>query len=316
MEVSGNVSLIPPGLQGRLHGILLRRGFKLIHEGKVWQTWTDPCLEKNGEVYRVATDRVSIFDFVLNGQIPGKGIVLNSLTQFWQNMMRKEILTHTSNISSTDETLMSGRGSIVKKLKMEPIECIVRGFLTGTGLISYNETGMVCGHVLPKGLFDGNRLPEPIFTPTTKEAVGHDIHMTEAEAIEKYGVQIRDLSLRAYGIINAYAEKHGYFLADTKFEFGRNQNGNLVLADEIGTPDSSRFWKISEWEESQKLGKSPSGWDKQFIRDWGKSLNPPISKLNPKIDADLLLVREIKIPQEIIEGTAERYQQIQKELMG
>lgn len=294
--------------------------FNKIHEGKIWKTYqlSDKLL------LRVSTNRISIFDFVLPATVERKGEVLNDLTIFWakklsENGIKTHLVARDLQIDSYIRHQLQAlcqanilpelyrRGSIVKKLKMLPFEGIVRGLLTGSGLISYQETGMVFDHKVPKDLHDGSMLPEPIFTPTTKANVGHDQPIPEEEVVEQYGPKARDICLQAYMIAKDYLFGRGIILADTKFELGQDEEGNLVIADEIITPDSSRFWSIREWQEAQFNGKSPAGRDKELVRQWGKSSTPPVNKLNPKDQKDLAIVHGMTVPKEILEATSKRY---------
>jgi phosphoribosylaminoimidazole-succinocarboxamide synthase len=328
----GGCSIIPPSVKmDRLGFKLQEAGFKMVYQGKVWQTWTHPKKLPEDKYIRLATNRISIFDFVLNAKIPHKGQVLNQLSMFWDNMLRQNgIKTHFVSAwgnnpyfdSKTftflkDEEDMGWRASIVDKLDMVPIESIIRNVLTGSANESYIQKGTVFGQRLPPGMFNGNKLPYLMFTPTTKEACGHDEAVPEKDVFDIYGSDIKTISILAFSLVNAFLETRGFMLADTKLEFGYNKQGDLVLADEMFTPDSSRFFKISEWEEAQKEKKAPSGWDKQPVRDWGKNLNPPISnKLDPENEEDVLRVQNTVVPEEIIQATSQRYQDIYEIITG
>jgi phosphoribosylaminoimidazole-succinocarboxamide synthase len=327
----GGCSIIPPNVKmDRLGSKLQEAGFKMVYQGKVWQTWTHPKKLPEDKYIRLATNRISIFDFVLNAKIPHKGQVLNQLSMFWDNMLRQNgIKTHFVSAwkdnpyfdSKTfaladDEEDMGLRASIVEKLDMIPIESIIRNVLTGSANESYIKDGTVFGKRLPPGMFNGNKLPYLMFTPTTKEACGHDKPIPEKDVFDIYGSDIRTISILAFSLVDAFLKETGFMPADTKLEFGYDKQGNIVLADEMFTPDSSRFFKISEWEEAQKEMKAPSGWDKQPVRDWGKSLNPPISKLYPEKKEDVLRVQKLIVPEEIIQATSQRYQDIYKIITG
>lgn len=259
----------------------------------------------------VVTDRISAFDVVFEELIPDKGIVLNSIAAFWFEQTKAVIDNHVistnpaeypQGLSAYAEEL-AGRSMLVKKITMLPAECIVRGYLEGSALKEYLKNGTVSGIKLPAGLLQGDRLPEPMFTPSTKAESGHDINITFDELInivgEKIAVQLRDKSLELYRFAADYAEKAGIILADTKFEFGIS-DGNLIVADEIFTPDSSRFWDMSEWQP----GHAQKSFDKQYLREWLETLdwdkNPPAPEL----------------PQEIIEKTAAKYREAYERLTG
>lgn len=259
----------------------------------------------------VVTDRISAFDVVFEELIPDKGIVLNSIAAFWFEQTKAVIDNHVistnpaeypQGLSAYAEEL-AGRSMLVKKITMLPAECIVRGYLEGSALKEYLKNGTVSGIKLPAGLLQGDRLPEPMFTPSTKAESGHDINITFDELInivgEKIAVQLRDKSLELYRFAADYSEKAGIILADTKFEFGIS-DGNLIVADEIFTPDSSRFWDMSEWQP----GHAQKSFDKQYLREWLETLdwdkNPPAPEL----------------PQEIIEKTAAKYREAYERLTG
>ncbi len=259
----------------------------------------------------VVTDRISAFDCVFPNLIPDKGEVLNRISEFWFDYTKDIVPNHviTTNMDEFPEELrkykeqLQGRSMIVKKLQMAEAECIVRGYLEGSGLKEYNKTGMICGIPLPKGLKQADRLPEPIFTPSTKAASGHDENVTFEELCERIGesmaVSLRDTSIALYKKACAYAERRGLILADTKFEFGI-KDGGLVLADEIFTPDSSRFWATDDYEP----GRAQKSFDKQYLReyletlDWDKT--PPAPAL----------------PEEVIQKTAEKYREAFKIITG
>ncbi|MDR1238271.1 MAG: phosphoribosylaminoimidazolesuccinocarboxamide synthase [Propionibacteriaceae bacterium] len=237
---------------------------ELIHSGKVRRLyrWSDT------EILLVATDAISAFDFVLDTPIPGKGKVLTGLSLWWfAQLADLGIANHV--VSTEVPAVFSGRGVIVEKLRMVPVEAIVRGYLTGSGLVEYRKSQTVCGLDLPAGLLDGSKLPEPIFTPSTKAEIGqHDENISFARLTGIIGDDLADrvraASLAVYAQAEALARSRGIILADTKFEFGLRDDGTLVLADEVLTPDSSRFWDAELWQPG---GAQPS-FDKQYVRDW------------------------------------------------
>jgi phosphoribosylaminoimidazole-succinocarboxamide synthase len=223
----------------------------------------------------VATDRISAFDVVLPTPIPDKGKILTLMTLFWLDFLKDIVENHliTAYIEEYPEVLkpykeiLHQRSMIVKKAKVIPVECIVRGYITGSAMKEYQKTGKVCGIKLPEGLKEADKLPEPIFTPSTKAEEGHDINITFDELINIVGKEVaetlRELSLKLYTKASNYAESKGIIIADTKFEFGFYE-GKIILIDEVLTPDSSRFWPKDEYEP----GKPQKSFDKQFIRDW------------------------------------------------
>ena len=235
----------------------------------------------------VASDRISAFDIILKSLIPNKGKILTGMSGFWFDFTKDIIPNHMISTDTKDmpeffrTPAFEGRSMLCRKLKMLPIECIVRGYITGSGWASYQKNGTVCGIRLPEGLQESEQLPEPIYTPSTKAELGeHDENISferSVEVLEKkypgkgrgYAEKIRDASLRLYKECAAYARKKGIIIADTKFEFGLDEEGNVVLADEMLTPDSSRFWPVEGYEK----GKSQPSFDKQYVRDWLKA-NP------------------------------------------
>jgi phosphoribosylaminoimidazole-succinocarboxamide synthase len=229
----------------------------------------------------VATDRISAFDHVLATGIPGKGKILTQISLFWFELLAELVPNHliTADVSQFPASLqpfadqLEGRSMLVKRAKMFPVECVVRGYLTGSGLKEYNASGTVCGIPLPAGLEDGSRLPAPIFTPSTKSQDGsHDENIAYKAVEDLVGpedaAELRRLTLAIYARAASYAESHGLILADTKFEFGRTADG-ILLADEVLTPDSSRFWQALSWRPG---GAQPS-FDKQFVRDYLESIH-------------------------------------------
>jgi len=262
-------------------------GVRKHSEGKV-----RAMFDLGRELLIVTTDRISAFDVVLPDGIPRKGEVLNRLSEFWFGFLGVRNHLITTDVSKMPPSLRShaallrGRSMLVKRADMVPIECVARGYLIGSGWKDYQATGAVCGITLPKGLKLADRLPEPIFTPATKETSGHDINISFDEMVRRVGkevaTQLRDLTLQVYVKAAAYAQERGVILADTKLEFGLC-DGQITLVDEVLTPDSSRFWPRDAW----KPGENPPSFDKQFVRDylesirWGKT--PPAPKLPPEV---------------------------------
>jgi phosphoribosylaminoimidazole-succinocarboxamide synthase len=258
----------------------------------------------------VTTDRLSAFDVVLPEPIPGKGAVLTSVSNFWFRQTRNIIPNHLAEKTlaevlpdAAERAEVEGRAIVVKKMAALPVESIVRGYLIGSGWKDYQRTGSVCGIQLPAGLRLAERLPEPIFTPSTKAAVGdHDVNIDFAQACELLGAelaeQVRDVSLRIYTTCAAYARERGIIIADTKFEFGLDPAGKLVLIDEVLTPDSSRFWPADTYAP----GSSPASFDKQFVRDYLETLDWDKTAPGPGL------------PDEIIAKTAEKYREAEARL--
>lgn len=252
----------------------------------------------------VATDRISAFDFILPDEIPFKGEVLNRISAFWFDKFADIVPNHLVSIDPADfpedfagyRDYLAGRAMLVKKAQTIPIECIVRGYLTGSGKKTYDENGTVCGIQLPEGLTEASKLPEPLFTPSTKAEIGdHDENISFERCCEIVGediaMQIRDLSLKIYKAAAEYAATRGIIIADTKFEFGVI-DGKVTLIDECLTPDSSRFWPAASYEE----GKIQPSYDKQFVRNWLKA-NWDTTGETPHL------------PAEVIDGTSERYRE-------
>ena len=252
----------------------------------------------------VATDRISAFDFILPDEIPFKGEVLNRISAFWFDKFADIVPNHLVSIDPADfpeefaeyRDYLAGRAMLVKKAQTIPIECIVRGYLTGSGKKTYDENGTVCGIQLPEGLTEASKLPEPLFTPSTKAEIGdHDENISIERCCEIVGediaTQIRDLSLKIYKAAAEYAATRGIIIADTKFEFGVI-DGKVTLIDECLTPDSSRFWPAASYEE----GKIQPSYDKQFVRNWLKA-NWDMTGETPHL------------PAEVIDGTSERYRE-------
>ena len=236
-------------------------GAKHVHSGKV----RDLYELESGDLLMVASDRMSAFDWILEPPIPDKGKVLTAMSLWWF-----EQLDMPNHILSTDVPAeVAGRAVVCERLAMFPVECVARGYLSGSGLLDYNDTGAVCGIPLPPGLVEGSRLDEPIFTPATKADLGeHDENVSYDAVVATVGAEtaaaLRDLTLAIYTRARAMAEERGIILADTKFEFGARADGTIVLADEVLTPDSSRFWPADQWAP----GKQQPSYDKQIVRDW------------------------------------------------
>ena len=242
---------------------MLPDGFTHIHSGKVRDLWTTP----DNRLLVVATDRISAFDWILPTPIPDKGAILTSLSLWWFEQLADVVPNHVLSLDVPDA--VRGRAMICERLDMFPVECVARGYLTGSGLVEYNTDGTVCGIPLPPGLVDGSKLPEPIFTPATKAAFGdHDENVDFDTIAATVGTTtaatLRDLTLTVYRRAEAIAAARGVILADTKFEFGARPDGTIVLADEVLTPDSSRYWPKESWSP----GKPQPSFDKQYLRDW------------------------------------------------
>ena len=269
-------------------------GWDHLRTGKVRDLYTN----SSGEILLVASDRISAFDWVLPTTIPDKGAILTQLSLFWFELLEDIIPNHI--ITDDVPAQVADRAVIVEPLKMFEIECVARGYLTGSGLVEYKESGAVCGNTLPAGLIDGSKLATPIFTPATKAEIGdHDINIDFDQAASIVGAEhaqsLRDYTLKLYTEAAEFAESRGIILADTKFEFGLDSDGEILLGDEALTPDSSRFWDATQ---------KGASFDKQFVRDylttsgWDRKSPPP------------------ELPAEIVEKTAERYHQAYFTLTG
>ncbi len=267
-------------------------GLELVHRGKVRDVYR---VDQNS-LLLVASDRISAFDCILPTLIDRKGEVLTRISSFWFNELRAITPNHliTTDISAMPEIIaqnrdLAGRTSLVKKTEVFPVECVVRGYLEGSGWKEYQATGSVCGQLLPAGLKQCDRLPEPLFTPATKAATGHDENIDLATFREIVGDEtaeyLRSTSLRIFEHASAYAAQKGLIIADTKFEFGRDNDGSILLIDEVLTPDSSRFWDA----ETYSPGRAQASFDKQFVReyletlDWDKT--PPAPPLPASVAA-------------------------------
>jgi phosphoribosylaminoimidazole-succinocarboxamide synthase len=259
----------------------------------------------------VASDRVSAFDHVLEPGIPGKGELLTTLSLWWfdrlaggdggrripNHLAADHVLSHspdeTDEVRSLIPDAVAGRAMLVRSLDMQPVECVVRGYLTGSGWAEYRESGTVCGIRLVDGLQNGDRLPEPIFTPAYKAPMGeHDENISFAQTVELVGAEraalLRDLSLEIYARAAATAEEHGLILADTKFEFGLDADGVMTLADEVLTPDSSRYWDAASWAEGTTPASRMASFDKQIVRDWLAAAWPEKDGTPPELPADIV----------------------------
>jgi phosphoribosylaminoimidazole-succinocarboxamide synthase len=266
-------------------------GLELLGRGKVRDVYT-----VGGRLLIVASDRISAFDYILATGIPDKGRVLTQLSVFWFDLLKDVTPTHflTADVAEYPEAAqayrdqLEGRSMLVKRARMMDIECVARGYLAGSGWKEYRETGRVCGISLPPGLRESDRLPEPIFTPSTKAQAGHDENISFERAVEMVGKdmagRLRSLTLGVYSKAARYAETRGVLIADTKFEFGL-VDGTLILADEVLTPDSSRFWPL----ETYKPGAAQPSYDKQYVRDYLESIHwnkqPPAPALPPEVAA-------------------------------
>jgi phosphoribosylaminoimidazole-succinocarboxamide synthase len=255
---------------------------ELIHSGKVRDVYAD-----GDDLLLVASDRVSIYDVVLPTRVPGKGVILTQLSLWWFDRLADITPNHV--ISATDVPAeWAGRAMRCRRLDMVPVECIARGYLSGLGLAAYNETGAVSGVTLPAGLVEASKLPEPVFTPTTKAAAGHDEPMTYGQVADLVGAEtaaeLRRITLEVYQRGAALAAARGIIVADTKLEFGRAADGTLLLADEVLTPDSSRFWPA----DSYQPGHPQRSLDKQFLRDWSASIEWDRKEPGPQIPADVV----------------------------
>jgi phosphoribosylaminoimidazole-succinocarboxamide synthase len=238
-------------------------GLRHLHSGKVRDLYGTP----DGQLVMVASDRISAFDFVLPTPIPDKGAILTQLSLWWFERLADLVPNHV--VSTDVPAQVAGRALLCRRLDMYPVECVARGYLTGSGLADYLADGAVCGVALPAGLLDGSELPEPIFTPASKADLGeHDENVTYDDVVGTVGdraaADLRRLTLAVYGRARDIARERGVIVADTKLEFGRGPGGEIVLADEVLTPDSSRFWPADGWQP----GRAQPSYDKQFVRDW------------------------------------------------
>jgi phosphoribosylaminoimidazole-succinocarboxamide synthase len=291
---AGDLGIPPaPAIEGAEH----------LHSGKVRDLYRLP----GGELLMVASDRISAYDFVLATTIPDKGAVLTQMSLWWFERLADLVPNHVLSVDVPAE--VKGRAVVCESLAMFPVECVARGYLTGSGLLDYRATGEVCGIALPAGLEDGSRLPEPLFTPATKAALGdHDENVSYDAVAGVVGAEaadrLRDLTLRVYAAAEEVARERGIILADTKLEFGSRPDGTVVLADEVLTPDSSRFWPADEW----RPGRPQASFDKQIVRDW---LTSPASGWDRASGEP-----PPPLPDEVVERTRTRYIEAYERLTG
>lgn len=289
-------------------------GWRAVYSGKVRDLYL-PDDETDERMLVVASDRVSAFDHVLDPGIPGKGTLLTTLSLWWFAQLAgadggAPIANHLSGSEDEIPEAVRGRAMIVRRLEMLPVECVVRGYLTGSGWAEYTASGTVCGIALPGGLRNGDRLPEPLFTPAYKAPLGeHDENITFAQTEELVGperaAQLRDLSLEIYRRAADTSAAHGLILADTKFEFGLDDEGTLTLADEVLTSDSSRYWDAETWRTGQTPEERMASFDKQIVRDWlAAAWGPRREGLPPTL------------PPEIVDRTAGTYRELIARLTG
>lgn len=274
-------------------------GWTHLRTGKVRDLYSNEA----GEILLVASDRISAFDWVLPTEIPNKGAILTQLSLFWFELLGDVVPNHIVSDDVPNEVL--DRAVIVQPLEMYEIECVARGYLTGSGLAEYKSSGAVCGNALPEGLVDGSKLVDTIFTPATKAEIGdHDLNIDFSSAAKIVGEDIaedlREITLRLYDTAAEYAISRGIILADTKFEFGANSEGLITWGDEALTPDSSRFWELNSWSP----GKSQPSFDKQYLRDWLTSTGWDKKSPPPEL------------PREIVEKTAARYEEAFEKITG
>jgi phosphoribosylaminoimidazole-succinocarboxamide synthase len=278
-------------------------GLRHLHSGKVRDLYETP----DGNLLMVASDRISAFDHVLPTPIPDKGRILTQLSLWWFDRLADLVPNHV--ISTDVPSGVAGRALLCRRLEMFPVECVARGYLTGSGLADYRSNGAVCGVELPDGLVDGSLLPEPIFTPATKAAMGeHDENVSYDDVRAAVGADaaaaLRRLTLTVYGRARDIAVGRGIVVADTKLEFGRSAEGEVILADEVLTPDSSRFWPADEWQP----GRPQSSYDKQFVRDW---LTSPDSGWDRSSDQP-----PPPLPDDVVDRTRAKYVDAYERLTG
>jgi phosphoribosylaminoimidazole-succinocarboxamide synthase len=277
----------------------------LISKGKV----RDIYAIGDDRLLMVTTDRLSAFDVVMGEPIPGKGIVLNQMANFWFDQLKHVIPNHLTGIdpatvvAANEVDQVQGRAIVTKRLKPIMVEAVVRGYLSGSGWKDYQETGAICGIQLPVGMKNAQKLPEPIFTPAAKADVGeHDENISFTEVEKRIGVdlanQIKQVSIRLYNEASVFAASKGIIIADTKFEFGLDESNQLVLMDEVLTADSSRFWPANSYQ----VGSNPPSFDKQFVRDWLESYRLNGQPWNKTAPAP-------QLPQDVIEKTAAKYRE-------
>ncbi|MWA05149.1 phosphoribosylaminoimidazolesuccinocarboxamide synthase [Actinomadura sp. LD22] len=271
---------------------------ELLHSGKVRDVYAD-----GDDLILVASDRVSVYDVVLPTLIPDKGKILTQLSLWWFEQLAGVVPNHVISADQVPDE-WAGRAIRCKRLTMLPVEWIARGYLAGLGLKEYEKGGTVSGIALPDGLVEASRLPEPIFTPTTKASEGHDEFITYDDVVAEIGAdtaaRLKDVTLEVYKRGAAIAAERGIIIADTKLEFGRAADGTLVLADEVLTSDSSRFWPADEWEP----GRAQRSYDKQYVRDWSSTLDWDRTPPGPAI------------PQDVVDATRARYIEVYERLTG
>jgi phosphoribosylaminoimidazole-succinocarboxamide synthase len=288
------------------------RSLPLLARGKV----RDNYAVGDDRLLMVASDRISAFDVVMGEGIPGKGALLTSMALFWFDKLAHVVPNHLTGddpctvVHDDERAQVQGRSMLVKRLRPLPIEAVVRGYLAGSGWKEYQADGSVCGVRLPRGLALASKLPQPIFTPATKADAGeHDENIDYARCESIVGAdlarQVRDVSIRLYEQACAHALQRGVVIADTKFEFGLDERGQLTLMDEVLTPDSSRYWPVDAWRE----GENPPSFDKQYLRDWLEAVRIDGKPWNKKAPAPAL-------PQEVIRVTADKYAEVMRRMMG
>ena len=286
-----------PSIEGATH----------VHSGKVRDLYRLDTGEHAGRLLMVASDRISAYDFVLDTPIPDKGEILTRMSLWWFDQLSGLLPNHL--VSTDVPAEVAGRAVVCEALEMFPVECVARGYLTGSGLLDYVRTGEVCGIPLPAGLQDGSRLPEPIFTPATKAALGdHDENVDYETVIGQVGddaaAELRMLTLEVYRRAHEVARERGILLADTKLEFGRRADGTTVLGDEVLTPDSSRFWPADQWQP----GRAQASYDKQVLRDWLTSAESGWDRASGEAPPPL--------PDAVVERTRSRYVEAYERLTG
>ncbi|HEU4810533.1 MAG TPA: phosphoribosylaminoimidazolesuccinocarboxamide synthase [Nocardioides sp.] len=282
-----------PVIEGAVH----------LHSGKVRDLYSLP----DGHLLMVASDRISAFDFVLDTTIPDKGEILTRMSLWWFDRLTAIVPHHV--VSTDVPAAVRGRAVVCERLDMFPVECVARGYLTGSGLIDYSATGEVCGIALPPGLLDGSRLPEPVFTPATKAALGdHDENVSYDAVVREVGdesaAELRRLTMEVYARAEGIARERGIILADTKLELGSRTDGTTVLGDEVLTPDSSRFWPADQWEP----GRAQPSYDKQIVRNWLLSPESGWDRSSGEAPPPL--------PPEVVERTRARYVEAYELLTG
>jgi phosphoribosylaminoimidazole-succinocarboxamide synthase len=274
-----------------------------VHSGKVRDLYALP----DGRLLMVASDRISAFDFVLDSEIPDKGEILTRMSLWWFDQLADLVPHHV--VSTDVPEQFAGRAVVCERLAMYPVECVARGYLTGSGLLDYRASGEVCGIALPQGLVDGSRLPEPVFTPATKADLGeHDENVSYDAVVATVGAdvaaELRRLTLAVYGRAEQMARERGIILADTKLELGHRDDGTIVLADEVLTPDSSRFWPADQWQP----GRAQPSYDKQIVRNWLLSPESGWDKDSGEAPPPL--------PAEVVDRTRQRYVEAYELLTG